>query len=145
MTVLHARADIKVPTQTVPGALHGVGLAVVNALSEFLALEIRRDGNLCFQEYRRGDPTTDLTRIGVTDGRSGTRITLKPDATKLGTRAAPVGQRWFHVKHDGVATRTHFFLACPLGLSWERAHRGSLDSLLAQKRVVVTLAPAGDQ
>jgi DNA gyrase subunit B len=62
----------------VSGGLHGVGVSVVNALSEWLAAEVHRDGKIWRQEFARGEPTTDLKKVGVAKD-SGTTITFLPD------------------------------------------------------------------
>jgi DNA gyrase subunit B len=62
----------------VSGGLHGVGVSVVNALSEWLTAEVHRDGKIWRQEFARGEPTTDLKKAGVAKD-SGTTITFLPD------------------------------------------------------------------
>jgi DNA gyrase subunit B len=79
MTKLHAGGKFDKSAYKVSGGLHGVGVSVVNALSETLEMEVRQGGKVYVQRYHRGDPETPVQEIGVTDQR-GTKITFKPDA-----------------------------------------------------------------
>jgi len=78
LTKLHAGGKFGGEGYKVSGGLHGVGLSVVNALSEKLFVEVRRDGYIFKQEYKRGDPVTDLIKVEKTETH-GTIITFFPD------------------------------------------------------------------
>ena len=80
MTVLHAGGKFDKSSYKVSGGLHGVGVSVVNALSEWMRVEVRRAGKLYYQEYYRGIPKEAVKEIGKTNkNESGTKITFMPD------------------------------------------------------------------
>jgi DNA gyrase subunit B len=80
MTKLHAGGKFESNAYKVSGGLHGVGVTCVNALSEWLKVEVYRDGKVHAQRYERGQPTGKVTPVGETQ-RRGTKITFKPDPT----------------------------------------------------------------
>ncbi|HEY7751274.1 MAG TPA: DNA topoisomerase (ATP-hydrolyzing) subunit B [Ignavibacteriaceae bacterium] len=81
MTVLHAGGKFDKSSYKVSGGLHGVGVSVVNALSEWLKVEVRRDGNVYFQEYKRGIPVKPVKEIGKAKrGERGTTVTFMADS-----------------------------------------------------------------
>ena len=80
MTTLHSGGKFSNSVYKVSGGLHGVGLSVVNALSENLVVEIARDKKLYRQVYSKGRPQTALELVGNAPNRRGTSITFKPDA-----------------------------------------------------------------
>ncbi|HJH31043.1 MAG TPA: DNA topoisomerase (ATP-hydrolyzing) subunit B [Methanosarcinaceae archaeon] len=95
MTILHAGGKFDKGSYKVSGGLHGVGVSVVNALSEWMVVEVKRDGKLYHQKYLRGVPEEDVIVIGKSEG-TGTKCIFRPDARIFETTA---------FKYETLATR----------------------------------------
>ncbi len=96
MTKLHAGGKFDANSYKVSGGLHGVGVSVVNGLSEEFKLEIWREGSTWEQEYSKGLPLAPLQRTGKAGRKTGTKITFLPDTTIFSVS---------EFKHDVLATR----------------------------------------
>jgi len=80
MTVLHAGGKFDKKSYKISGGLHGVGISVTNALSEWCVVKVSRDGKIYTQEYRQGKPISEMKIIGESTA-TGTEVTFKPDQT----------------------------------------------------------------
>jgi topoisomerase-4 subunit B len=87
MTTLHSGGKFQAGAYETSGGLHGVGASVVNALSEWLEVEVARDRNLWSQKYERGNPVTKLKDLGSVHNRRGTTVRFKPDVKIFGPDA----------------------------------------------------------
>jgi DNA gyrase subunit B len=115
MTELHAGGKFESKAYTISGGLHGVGVSVVNALSEWLDLEVKQNGNVFTQQYKQGFPTGPLKKVGNTN-RRGTKITFKPDTEVFDT---------VEFNYDTLAHRFRELAFLNKGLSISIADEGS--------------------
>ncbi len=115
MTMLHSGGKFGGGAYKVSGGLHGVGLSVVNALSEKLVVEIARDKKLYRQEYSKGKPITPLELVGNAPNRRGTSITFKPDPEIFGATANLQPNRVYRM------ARSKAFLFKGIHINWSCA------------------------
>ena len=87
MTILHAGGKFDSKAYSTSGGLHGVGVSVVNALSELLEVQVARDQQLYRMVFSRGEPQTKLEKLGSTMNRRGTKVRFKPDEKIFGKGA----------------------------------------------------------
>src|SRR5712675_636782 len=106
LTVLHAGGKFDSDTYKVSGGLHGVGVSVVNALSDFLELEIQRDGAVWEQSYEKGKPTSKLKQTGKSR-KTGTKVTFHADPSIFDKAA---------YSYDTLATRLREYAFLNKGL-----------------------------
>ncbi len=113
MTVLHAGGKFDSGAYQTSGGLHGVGVSVVNALSEQLEVEVARGQTLYRQTFSRGMPTSGLVTVGKALNRRGTKVRFKPDTQIFGSEAAFKAARLFRMSRakaylfGGVEIRWH--------------------------------------
>ncbi len=91
MTILHAGGKFGKGGYKVSGGLHGVGISVVNALSEWMVTRIKRDGNLYEMQFERGITTQKLKKIGKAPTDTGTFQWWKPDPEDVRNARIPLG------------------------------------------------------
>lgn len=115
MTMLHSGGKFGGSAYKVSGGLHGVGLSVVNALSERLTVEIARDKKLWRQEYSRGYPMGPLELVGNAPNRRGTSITFKPDPEIFGVNSNLCPNRIYRM------ARSKAFLFKGIHINWNCA------------------------
>ncbi len=115
MTMLHSGGKFGGGAYKVSGGLHGVGLSVVNALSEKLVVEIARDKKLYRQEYSKGKPVTALELVGNAPNRRGTSVTFRPDPEIFGASANLQPNRIYRM------ARSKAFLFKGIHINWSCA------------------------
>jgi len=112
MCTLHAGGKFDSEVYTTSGGLHGVGVSVVNALSERMEVEVARGGQLYRQRYERGKPKSPLEKLGKIANRRGTRVRFKPDPQIFGAKAKFNVQRLFKM------TRAKAYLFGGVEIRW---------------------------
>jgi len=104
MTTLHAGGKFGGESYKVSGGLHGVGVSVVNALSEWLKVEVCRDGNLYVQEYKRGEPKAKVKKVGTCKA-TGTAVTFAPDPNVFTTIEFDTKRIIKHLRQQAYLTK----------------------------------------
>jgi topoisomerase IV subunit B len=112
MCTLHAGGKFDSEVYATSGGLHGVGVSVVNALSERLEVEVARSGQLYRQVYQRGKPKGGLEELGKISNRRGTKVRFKPDPEIFGAKATFNPQRVFKM------TRAKAYLFGGIEIRW---------------------------
>ncbi len=138
LTVLHAGGKFggDASGYKVSGGLHGVGAAVVNALSEYVRAEVRRDGKVYTQEYKRGKPTSKVKLVGKVPPKDswqkGTKITYKPDAEIFTVNEFDINYVLDHYRQQAYLTRgVHLIISDErTGFSYQYYFEGGLVSYI---------------
>ena len=100
MTILHSGGKFEGKAYATSGGLHGVGISVVNALSDKMTVEVARDRQLWRQEYSRGKPVSTLESVGAVQNRRGTTVTFHPDAEIFGAGAKLKAERIYRMSRS---------------------------------------------
>ncbi|MEK7464498.1 MAG: DNA topoisomerase (ATP-hydrolyzing) subunit B [Patescibacteria group bacterium] len=104
LTTLHAGGKFGGESYKVAGGLHGVGVSVVNALSKWVRVEVCRDGNLYFQEYKYGKPTAAVKKSGVCK-KTGTKVIFDPDPEIFSTISFDFKKILDHLRQQAYLTK----------------------------------------
>ncbi|MEM7242425.1 MAG: DNA topoisomerase IV subunit B [Pseudomonadota bacterium] len=115
LCTLHAGGKFSGKAYQTSGGLHGVGISVVNALSDHVRVEVARNKKVYSQEFSRGLPTTGVVEEGDTPNRRGTKVTFHPDAEIFGTTAK------FKAKRLYASTRSKAYLFSGVEIRWKCA------------------------
>lgn len=115
LTTLHSGGKFNGKSYETSGGLHGVGVSVVNALSEWLVVEVARDKQLWQQRFGRGLPTSKIENLGTTNNRRGTKVTFFPDSEIFGPKLA------FKPKRLYAMARSKAYLFRGVEIRWQCA------------------------
>jgi topoisomerase-4 subunit B len=113
MTILHAGGKFDSGAYETSGGLHGVGVSVVNALSDHVIVEVARGQQLYRQEFSRGKPTGPIQNVGKVSGRRGTMVKFKPDEQIFGK-----GNIWFNAARLYKMSRSKSYLFGGVEIRW---------------------------
>lgn len=136
MTKLHAGGKFDSGAYETSGGLHGVGISVVNALSDFLEVEVARGKQLYRQTFSRGLPQTELVHVGPINNRRGTKVTFHPDAVIFGRGAK------FDPGHIFRMARSKAYLYGGVEIRWS-CHESLIDPNTATPQKAVLHFPGG--
>jgi topoisomerase-4 subunit B len=130
-TVLHAGGKFSGDAYQTSGGLHGVGASVVNALSEYLEVEVARDRTLFTQRYERGHPVTKLKNMGPVQNRRGTTVTFKPDEQIFGNDLGFKPSRLYRM----ARSKAYLFRGVEIRWSCDAALLGPNDTTPAEETI----------